>query len=1287
MPIRFTSIVVLSAVLILAAAPLRASFCVPGSKPAQPDPAPPASPVCEPKKCDRCSKSPCYLATGMYVDDYVDLQIPTTGTYPLTVSRRYDSSRASDGPIGAGWSLSLTARLYYAAYLLSAPSTYSYEADVAMPDGVTYQFTIGSGGTFTPPFGRLDTLVRNGDGTYSLTPQRTHSVYRFNADGSLASLTDEFGNVIAYTYDAAGRIQQVADGSGSGRFIAVTWGPDGRVASLTDNAGRILKYFYEALTGTLTSYSDALTSSDSSNRTTYYSYVSGRFGPVLSQISDRWRRTVTALDWYSDGKLKSYTDGAFNDPSPSSSSGEKYVYTYTPASLGGQVAKAGSLGTTFYAYSASGLVNDQNTYDTLGNVVTESNGYGVRSYVYIGPQWNIYTVTDSAAVWWYTYDTNFPDKVASIIPKDADGNPSRDWGGWAYDYNPPGSVAAGALAAVSRIRTDQTSKDRIAVYTYDAHGHVLAFTDDNILVTTYTYTAAGDPASISKGGLTTSFTYDAIGRETSVTSPDGQVTAYTYDPLGRVTSVTLPKPAPSSSLNFVTTYSYDNYDSTTGLLFTNATDPNGRVTKSGYDVLGHQVQAIDAAGNVTAFTYQYNLLTKITDANANVTTYTYNSARELSAVSFPDGTTETYNISNGVLFSKTDRKGQQVVYSYDGLGRILSVVYPGLYCPGGGNVGQFYDYFVQGTNNTLGQNLTGISDQQPNGVTSYQFTYDSSWRRTVSNILGGEKTTYTYASGPANPVSWAGSLPLSYEIDPAFGAGGTTQTVSYAYDDLGRAHDLTWSWTPNQPFIFNYLPNGQYGSITFPNGQSRTFTYDNQARLTNVTNRDISGGVLASFDYGYDLDWPNNTYSMLGQRTSMTVTAVPGTNITTGVTKYQYDSRYQLTRTDWPTGYDTWIYDAIGNRTASRAQTFTYFKNGQNPLNGQRLRSLNGSPDLSYDAAGNLTGYVVAPNNYGWDYAGRLTSAFGTSYTYDYLGRRTTTTAYSTTTRYISLGQNTVGERNTTSGISNDYLFGPGIDEPLAKHAADGTVSYYGVDALGSIVLVTDANGTVTDSSLYDSWGTRGGGSTELFGFTGREVAGSLWYYRARYYDPSTGRFISEDPLQEHLLYASLDAYAYADRNPVSYDDPFGLDCHARVLRGARQVTARDIRWSGWEHSTGHQELPHDLEDDPADAAAEQAAYAGGYDHGPASGQSSGFGIVPWTPQKCMWVRFLVLTEHWRQKISLENVCDCPTRRWISPVGFATGTSNHSVRRQLTYTDGMTEIFGVRDIECPKPPM
>ena len=201
MTIRFARELALLVLLLLVALSVDAGFCVPGSTPSQPPFPDPPAPPCGPASnsaaqtggatsCDICSKSPCYLASGTYVNSFVDLQIPTAGMYPLIVSRRYDSGRPADGPMGVGWSSSLTAHLYYAAYLLSAPSSYTYEADIVMPSGVLYRFTM-SGSSFVAPAGSYDTLIKNADATYSLTLQHTRSVYRFNADGSLASLTDD----------------------------------------------------------------------------------------------------------------------------------------------------------------------------------------------------------------------------------------------------------------------------------------------------------------------------------------------------------------------------------------------------------------------------------------------------------------------------------------------------------------------------------------------------------------------------------------------------------------------------------------------------------------------------------------------------------------------------------------------------------------------------------------------------------------------------------------------------------------------------------------------------------------------------------------------------------------------------------------------------------------------------------------------------------------------------------------------------------------------------------------
>jgi RHS repeat-associated protein len=1137
---------ILAASLVHVAAEAQ-TYCLTPSTVPQP-PAPQRTPpICEPKPCNKCTNSPCYVATGIYARESVDLSIPTAGTFGLVASRLYDSSRVADGPLGLGWSSSLTPHLYYATYLVSAPSNYLHEADVELPDGVLYRFTVDSSGLFSPPAGRYDKLVRNGDGTYSLTIQHTRSVYNFGVDGSLTTLTDDFGNIITWTYDSAGRAQRVADSAGSGRYIDITWGADGRVNTLTDNSNRQTKYYYDLSAGILSGVADPTVSGNASLRSTNYTYVAGRFGKVLTRISDRWDRVISALEWNPDGRLKSYTDGFYDVTNPSASTGEQYSYYYQFANT----AKANSLGVFNYPYDSNGLVNGQNYTNGLPTV----GGFNNSTHYEYDSSGRITKMTSPSSepsggsgivVWWYTYDTTWPDKISTIIPKDQYGNLKTNWAGWKYEYHGVSDAAPGSLSIVWQIRSDTTTTDAVGRYTYDSHGHLLAYTDVDAHTTTYNYNAAGDLVSVTApGSNATQFSHDALGRVLSVTDPNNHATTMTYDALGRLLTLTRPRPNSSATYDTVTTFSYDNYDSATGLVFTNTTDPNGRVTKEGTDAIGHVAQSNDANGNLTKFIYQYDLLKTILDANGNEVSYGYDAARSLSRTTFSDGTFETYQISNGVLYQRTDRRGQTSQYAYDGLGRLTSIFYPGLNNSGIG-IGQAYAYD--------GQKLIGVQDQKPDETTGYGYIYDSAWRL-VTDSGTSRKITYAYDGSVSG-----GSMLSSYTIEPPQGSTGTTQTVSFTHDIYGRLVGQTWSWIPNTPFIFNYTPTGQYSSVTFPNGQQRRFTYDNQDRLTNITNTSPAGNPIASFDYAYDYDWQTNTYSMRGQRTSVAVAAPGAGNITSGLTKYSYDAAYQLVRADYPDNtYEAWTYDAIGNRTSKRIRNWpypiasTYYTNATGG-NSQRLRN-DSFYEFTYDAAGNVRGASSqnGTDAYTWDHAGRLASYGGKTYGYDVFGRSSVTVGGSTT-RYIGMDDNTVAERNSAAGVATDYIFGPGIDEPLAKRTTNGSISYFGIDGVGSVVLTTDTNGTVLSSAGYSPWGeifvTP---SPELFGYTGRENGGPSWYYRARYYDAGHARFLSEDPVRDAIKW-----YAYAVNDPVNGTDPSGMTLYrcSRPLSGVAGLFA-----------------------------------------------------------------------------------------------------------------------------------
>ncbi|MCR4336509.1 MAG: RHS repeat-associated core domain-containing protein [Candidatus Omnitrophica bacterium] len=135
--------------------------------------------------------------------------------------------------------------------------------------------------------------------------------------------------------------------------------------------------------------------------------------------------------------------------------------------------------------------------------------------------------------------------------------------------------------------------------------------------------------------------------------------------------------------------------------------------------------------------------------------------------------------------------------------------------------------------------------------------------------------------------------------------------------------------------------------------------------------------------------------------------------------------------------------------------------------------------------------------------------------------------------------------------MKSRYTHGAGIDEPLlmerdvnsnGQFSIDERFSYH-ADGLGSIVDLTNNVGVVTQSYVYDSFGNilrREGNLTNPYTYTGRELdtESGLYYYRARYMDPTTGRFLQEDPLGYE---GGLNLYSYVNGNPINYIDPSGL--------------------------------------------------------------------------------------------------------------------------------------------------
>ena len=512
----------------------------------------------------------------------------------------------------------------------------------------------------------------------------------------------------------------------------------------------------------------------------------------------------------------------------------------------------------------------------------------------------------------------------------------------------------------------------------------------------------------------------------------------------------------------------------------------------------------DAAQNSTIYGYDTeNNMVGITDAANHQTAFAYDALGRVTQVTFPSTHTEgyTYDAVNNLL-SKTDRKGHTISYGYDALYRLTSKTYPDSTA-----VNYTYDPLSR---------LTQVTD--PSGT--YSFTYDNLGR------LLGTGTQYSFLSG---------TLTHSYAYDAASNRTSFTSsesgTTNYAYDSLNRLTSFTDS--NSGQFGFGYDVLGRRTSLTRPNGVGTSYSYDTLSRLLSVLH---NGGALpGSTSY---------TYDAAGNRTSKTAVQEGSPNPVSVTSQYSYDNIYELTQAVvGGTLAESYSYDAVGNRLSS-AGPVTYNYNASNELTSSSTAA------YTYDNNGNTASKTTSAGttSYAWDFENRLTSvtlpgAGATVYLrYDPFGRRIYKSTSASTNIYVYDGDNVVQELNAAGSVVAQYTQGEGIDELLAMSGGAST-DYFHADGLGAITSLTDSVGGVASSFVYDSFGNLTASSGTLanpFQYIAREFDSEtgLYYFRARYYDPATGRFVSEDPTE---FADGLNLYRYVRDNPILYSDPTGL--------------------------------------------------------------------------------------------------------------------------------------------------
>ena len=649
------------------------------------------------------------------------------------------------------------------------------------------------------------------------------------------------------------------------------------------------------------------------------------------------------------------------------------------------------------------------------------------------------------------------------------------------------------------------------VYDTNHPTKIASFTSSGV-TTTSTYYANGNidqinyPSSI--GGYE-KFTFDANNNPLTHRDAKGIITTMTYPDNKNVGSVTK---AVGNGTNITQTFTYW----ANGLPKT-STNNEGIVTNFAYN----------AYGNLNSVNIPILNLTM----TAN---YDY-ASRKTSVTNFKNQTsTITYDENDNVK-TETDAQNHTTAMAYDDNDNPMTIT------NAKGKITTLtYDAFDRNKTQTFeGSTNTYIYDDATSRLTEF--------RKAGYATDNTRRFVYTYDTNTGLLKSNGYIQNIDYDTKNRMSGirGGTNanhQLDLFTYDDLNRLQSYRdfYGFTVG----YGYDLNSNVTRIDYPNNNKLYKTYDNLNRLKTVT---WNTTLLATYNYvGSRLDnmvYGNTVktamgYDNAGRPNSLDIKTNNGTGSTIFASAYTMDNLGNHLSENETHPFPTVPIPAVNTQTTTVG-------------NNNRIISVsntNGAVTQNhvYDGDGNVTQKNIFGSSLSHDLQDNLTNYTGNGLTmtaiYDPLGNRRSVTRNNTETRYvldINGGiANIMAETNASNVVQNYYIHGLGL---VARIKSDGTMHYYHADFRGSTIAMTNSSQTITHKYQYDEFGNQINSQEadpNPFRYVGAYgimyETPDLTYMRARYYDPTTGRFNSEDPIW------STNLYPYAGNNGMMNVDITG---------------------------------------------------------------------------------------------------------------------------------------------------